>query len=780
MKKIIITLLTFVSMAVNAATYYLSNTGNDNANGTSISTPWATIDELNSHILYAGDSILFKAGDIFRGTVVINASGTAGNFIVYSRYGTGENPIICPSEIATGWTTTGTTNVWQSNNGFQDFSTQYYPGRIFFLDNDSISWGQYKGTTASSCTQEYDYAVSGSTYYCYAATDPNTRYDAIEVTQERRSMQMSDGVPRNYIEVNGIDMRFGRLAGFSSGYPEERGYHDLVFRNCTIGYIGAQPSGYAYGIEAWQSNFMVENCHFSDCGRRAISMNLYVSNKAAGTAVHINNVIIRNNTFKRGYHTTGLDLSAQNTTTDTIENVYVYNNIFDDSDFETICDGCTSNMVFVQAGSGASRFNNIYVVSNLFVEATARAILFEGSDTSYVWNNTIIGHHRNLTVNPYNDVVWNSDETEAYYRNNILYDNIGQNDLQNHGVFMYYTYTGKFIEKDYNLYFSLYPGYGGNRNFSAHRINSTDAMGYWTTNDWANYKAVNTLFEQHSPTPQNPDFVNYNTHNYHLLQESSAVGSGLATRWIIVTDPFGVRDTINKTDIDGNDYIIGNWDMGAYAYSAPDLTSNDIVSFTIPGQSFSTTINNTNHTVSLIMPYGTNLTALTPTITVSQAATINPLSGVSRNFTNPVTYTVTGGNGTSTQIWTITVGMTSPSTGVDILTFTIPNQRSVNINNTTHTIDVQMPYGTSATNLTPIITISNNATLYPSSGVSQNFINPIIYTVLAQDGITQQYWTATVTIDPYPIIKMVLTKYSRKRILIRQNDGSHKQLIQID
>ncbi|MDD5639322.1 MAG: hypothetical protein PHR47_00760, partial [Candidatus Pacebacteria bacterium] len=53
-------------------------------------------------------------------------------------------------------------------------------------------------------------------------------------------------------------------------------------------------------------------------------------------------------------------------------------------------------------------------------------------------------------------------------------------------------------------------------------------------------------------------------------------------------------------------------------------------------------------------PYGTNVTSLTPTITISTDATISPLSGVAQNFTNPVTYRVTAQGG-AFQDYVVTV-----------------------------------------------------------------------------------------------------------------------------
>ncbi len=94
--------------------------------------------------------------------------------------------------------------------------------------------------------------------------------------------------------------------------------------------------------------------------------------------------------------------------------------------------------------------------------------------------------------------------------------------------------------------------------------------------------------------------------------------------------------------------------------SGPDVvlsSSKAISSFTIPGEVGVTTINHTDHTVSLVVPFGTNVTALVPTITFVGGA-VSPASGVAHDFTVSSTYTVTATDNT-TQNYTVTVTILS-------------------------------------------------------------------------------------------------------------------------
>ncbi len=84
----------------------------------------------------------------------------------------------------------------------------------------------------------------------------------------------------------------------------------------------------------------------------------------------------------------------------------------------------------------------------------------------------------------------------------------------------------------------------------------------------------------------------------------------------------------------------------------------DITSFVFDelSPSISGNINTDDHTVTATVPFGTDVTSLSPTIEVSEKAEIAPASGVARDFTNPVTYIVTAEDGT-TQEWTVTVNI---------------------------------------------------------------------------------------------------------------------------
>ena len=76
--------------------------------------------------------------------------------------------------------------------------------------------------------------------------------------------------------------------------------------------------------------------------------------------------------------------------------------------------------------------------------------------------------------------------------------------------------------------------------------------------------------------------------------------------------------------------------------------------------------------------------------------------------------------------------------------FTTPYATGI-INESAKTIKVDVPEETDVTSLAPIITLSDKATVSPVSGMAQDFTNPVVYTVTAENGSTAKY-TVTVTI----------------------------------
>jgi hypothetical protein len=103
----------FLPETASAKNYYFSSViGNDANTTTQVSnpaTPWRTLSKLNSSFsaLLPGDTIFFRRGDVFFGSIIITRSGNATRPIVFAAYGSGAKPIISGFVNLSSWTSVG-------------------------------------------------------------------------------------------------------------------------------------------------------------------------------------------------------------------------------------------------------------------------------------------------------------------------------------------------------------------------------------------------------------------------------------------------------------------------------------------------------------------------------------------------------------------------------------------------------------------------------------------------------------------------------------------------
>lgn len=165
---------------------------------------------------------------------------------------------------------------------------------------------------------------------------------------------------------------------------------------------------------------------------------------------------------------------------------------------------------------------------------------------------------------------------------------------------------------------------------------------------------------------------------------------------------------------------------------------NQIIGFAV--NDIKATIDETNKTISLSLPDGTDLRNIKPSIRISRRASVTPGVETELDFTEPVKYIVTAENG-SKQEYTVIVTIDKSSRKY-IETFVIGNKRG-EIDHKAHTVKIEVPVDTDWSKITPIVTVSDEATVSPASNTEVDFSNPVIYTVTAKDG-SQQKYTVTV------------------------------------
>ncbi len=131
---------------------------------------------------------------------------------------------------------------------------------------------------------------------------------------------------------------------------------------------------------------------------------------------------------------------------------------------------------------------------------------------------------------------------------------------------------------------------------------------------------------------------------------------------------------------------------------------------------------------------------LAPNFVIADGTSVDVASGVSRNFTNPVTYTVLSNDGFSATEYTVTVEQIEAP---KISSFTIGESSGV-VDNEENTIYVSLPAGTDLSGLSPVIEVPEGQSVSPASEEEVDFTDPVEYTVTNTEDLTKTY---TVTVE---------------------------------
>jgi hypothetical protein len=191
-QRVILIIFSVVFCSIASATnYYVSSSvGNDALDGKSQATAWKTISKVNGKTFLAGDSILFRRGDVWRETLKIPSSGSSGSYITFGNYGSGSNPAIYGSKVSSGWTNYSG-NIWVSTSTFTNPRSSFSCDIFFVGLDNSTTWGLYK-SNVSSLIAEYNWTWSGNYIYVYSTTAPDSRYAGIEIPQRQACIDLNN------------------------------------------------------------------------------------------------------------------------------------------------------------------------------------------------------------------------------------------------------------------------------------------------------------------------------------------------------------------------------------------------------------------------------------------------------------------------------------------------------------------------------------------------------------------------------------------------------------
>ncbi len=139
--------------------------------------------------------------------------------------------------------------------------------------------------------------------------------------------------------------------------------------------------------------------------------------------------------------------------------------------------------------------------------------------------------------------------------------------------------------------------------------------------------------------------------------------------WVTATQELPA-EVLGEASVQFRFFMISNAPTGMYGkegFAFDDFqilsgnTGSDILTMTVAGELFSSSIDNASKTVTLFVPNGTDVTSLAPTFTLSNGASSSITSGTPQNFTSPVTYTITAEITSIVEDWTVQVVNPTPT-----------------------------------------------------------------------------------------------------------------------
>jgi hypothetical protein len=412
---------TFLYLSTWATTYYVDATsGLDSNNGTSTATAWKTIAKVNSAALKAGDFVLFKRGEEFRGYYLNPKSGSPSGNITYGAYGTGAKPKLLGSYKATNtsiWSNVEG-NIWRCKIPASYFPSSWLPndvGNIIF-NNEEFCGVKVLNASGLNAQGKYWSDINANTVDIYSVSNPATFYTNIELAINRH---MVDQGGKSYITYENLDLRYIGAHGFAGSDVNHVWLKDL-----DISYIGGglQKAGVRFGngIELWESgnNITVERCRIDQCYDAAIT--------PQGTnASTVFNLYYRNNIISNSeYSFEFFEYSGNSNTHD----IYFENNtcINAGGGFGHNQRPDSKNGAHLMFWGFSGQSSNFIVRNNIFINSTERGALVGNNINKYTFDNNCWYDEKGMAMKIGNTTYnlpakWNSYKTDSGQDANSIY-----------------------------------------------------------------------------------------------------------------------------------------------------------------------------------------------------------------------------------------------------------------------------------------------------------------------------------------------------------------------
>jgi hypothetical protein len=498
------------TVTVTAITYYVSSVNGSDSNPGTLAAPWLTVAKVNSTSLLPGQSVAFQAGGVWREQLTVYSSGSAGNPITFTSYGSGPAAVISGANVVSSWTTV--------SPYYASYTTA--PSQIF---RNGARLNQVSSQSAL-LTGTWWLDTADSRIYVYDNPAGNT----MEASQRAYGVEIGGA---SYVTVNGLAIAEAN----NEGVGIFTGSDYVSITNCNIS------NSYSNGIAVWSatpsvSYGVIQGNTVSNSGANGIG----VSQNATYWTIE-DNVIYGNSSIPaNNAYTAGIDVGNSSVSNITMQNNAVYSNGL----------GQPGNIGFgihvdVQSPNNIIRWNSTYGNNdcNILVEISENNQIYgnlaygsilgcgigirgaSGTPASgnVVYNNTIYGNLANQTWA--GGILAFGDGTAGSFVNNTFENNISVGN----GSPQLNAFGG--AEND---------GTNGHGNVYAYNDFGPDATSFirWGSSTvYSSLAAWQAASGQANNLDANPLFTNPGAGNFTLQSGSPAIGAGVYISGVNTTNP---------------------------------------------------------------------------------------------------------------------------------------------------------------------------------------------------------------------------------------------------
>jgi len=314
LKQIALTLL--LSFAIQGcatgATYYVKTGGNDRLDGLSDGNAWETLNKIAISSFNAGDTIKLNSGDTWAENLTFPSSGTVGNVITLTNYGTGANPVI-NRLVFTLKHDIAVSNLETNSTGVYEYGCMVLGSYNFTFDNCVFDGNNQRAdaflTQFSGTEWTHDITITNCMVKDVGDIDNGA--------EGGTGFQIASGSYNVLIED--CDALECEEAGFqvftNTVYWGTWDSHDVTFRRCYVFLTGHTDISSQAIVIGWKAyNTLVDKCFtvgtrhgmtvdHNITGPNRIQNSIFYNGLECFVAVGCNNLTVVNNTFIAGPNT---------------------------------------------------------------------------------------------------------------------------------------------------------------------------------------------------------------------------------------------------------------------------------------------------------------------------------------------------------------------------------------------------------------------------------------------------------------------------------------------